>query len=140
VDGRAGVSPFSLKESESCDGRRQQIWWVSASGGSVRQLTSGDAEHMRPCVSPDGRLVAFIANRSPKADLTTVRHLWVVPVDGGEMRRVAGGWGPISTHSVADGTRLAFTGHLHGDAGQDRTYPAFVVDLTGGEPAHLPTG
>ena len=124
------------------DGRRQQIWWVSASGGSVQQLTSGDAEHMRPCVSPDGRLIAFIANRSPEADLTTVRHLWVVPVDGGEIRRVAGGWGPISDLTWSpDGARLAFTGHLHGDAGQDRTLPGiFVVDLTGGEPAHLTEG
>lgn len=95
------------------EGRRQQIWWISASGEQTRQLTSGDCEHMRPSVSPDGHLVAFIANPAPDADLTTVRHLWVVPTAGGEMRCVAGGWGPISDLTWSpDGTRLAFTGHL----------------------------
>lgn len=124
------------------NGQRQQIWWMPAAGGPARLLTSGDFEHLRPSLSPDGRWVGFVANRTPDADRTTGKHLWVVPVTGGEPRRVAGGWGPITDIAWApDGTRLAFTGHLLGDAGQDRTMPGlFAVDLDGGKPLNLLEG
>jgi acylaminoacyl-peptidase len=123
------------------EGRRQQVWWVSR-GGGVRQLTHGDFEHLRPRVSPDGRWVAFIANRTPDADRTTVQYLWVVRIDGGTLRQVGGGWGPITEVAWSpDGTRLAFVGHLLGDAGQDRTMPGlFAVDVRGGGPVNLLEG
>ena len=63
-------------------------------------------------VSPDGRQLAFGANTEEEADYTFVKHLHVVPIQGGAPHRVLEGAGPIGPVKWSpDGERVAFLGH-----------------------------
>jgi len=61
---------------------RGDIWRASIDGGTPTQLTRHPAEDHWPCVSPDGREVAFSSMRSDS------RQIHVVPVDGGEPQQI----------------------------------------------------
>ncbi|MCL6551750.1 MAG: S9 family peptidase [Firmicutes bacterium] len=94
------------------DGRYRQIFVVPATGGPARQVTDGPYDHREPAWSPDGRRLAFVANRSEDADATNVTDLWVVDAAGGEPRRLTGGVGPVLAPAWSpDGTLIAYLGH-----------------------------
>ena len=95
-----------------------QIWRMKSDGTEQTQMTD---EKERNCwfphVSPDGRLVAYIAYR--KGDLKPGEHLAgkhvelrVMPAEGGEARTVAklyGGQGTINVNSWSpDSCKIAF--------------------------------
>ena len=78
---------------------------LDVESGAVRRLTFDDSTNSAPAISPDGAKVAFLSTRTEKA------QLWLLPLDGGEARKltnlaegVGGGavWSP-------DGTTIAFT-------------------------------
>ena len=78
---------------------------LDVGSGAIRRLTFNDSTNSAPAISPDGSQVAFTSSRTEKA------QLWLLPLDGGEARRVTdlpqgvgGGavWSP-------DGTKIAFT-------------------------------
>ena len=58
-----------------------RIWVVSSSGGTPRQLTSGEGSDRAPRWSSDGRTLAFISTRGGTP------QVWSVPAAGGEPRR-----------------------------------------------------
>ncbi len=94
------------------DGRYRQIFVVPATGGPARQLTDGPYDHHEPAWSPDGRRLAFVANRADDADTTNVTDLWVVDAAGGEPRRLTRSVGPIFAPAWSpDGTLIAYFGH-----------------------------
>jgi dipeptidyl aminopeptidase/acylaminoacyl peptidase len=72
--------------------RRQHLFIVPSGGGEPRQLTEGMWDEESPRWSPDGRTLAFMANREPDADYVNVKDILTMPVDdrgqGGEIRRV----------------------------------------------------
>ncbi|MFF0771859.1 S9 family peptidase [Nonomuraea wenchangensis] len=83
-------------------------------------------------LSPDGRLVAYSSHASGHYDL------WVVPIAGGEPRRVAGfdnrtvrqfAWTP-------SGSQLVFTADENGD----EQFRIYMVALQGGEPSEVSSG
>jgi dipeptidyl aminopeptidase/acylaminoacyl peptidase len=78
---------------------------LDVESGAIRRLTFSDSTNSAPAISPDGSQVVFTSTRTEKA------QLWLLPLDGGEARRLTdlpqgvGGpavWSP-------DGTRIAFT-------------------------------
>ncbi|MCC7367277.1 MAG: S9 family peptidase [Chloroflexi bacterium] len=87
---------------------RSAIWSVPYDGGEPRQLTSGTSRERSARWSPDGRWLAFIADRDGEKG-----QLYVLPTGGGEARAVTsklagiGGvaWSP-------DSARLAFTARV----------------------------
>ena len=61
------------------------IWIVSADGGSPKQLTANARINQSPAVSPDGSYIVFHSDR------TGAPHLWRMNLDGGDQRQLTNG-------------------------------------------------
>jgi dipeptidyl aminopeptidase/acylaminoacyl peptidase len=81
------------------DGKRSHLFVVSADGKTVRDLTPGADYDVPPfslggpepiAFSPDGKELCFTANTDKDEALSTNADLFVVPVAGGEPRRITG--------------------------------------------------
>jgi Tol biopolymer transport system component len=73
-------------------------------GGSPKVLASHVPFLWGPTVSPDGREVAF-----SRAEVDGSWHIWTVPMDGGEPRRVTNSEaGEVYGRYTPDGTRILF--------------------------------
>jgi dipeptidyl aminopeptidase/acylaminoacyl peptidase len=66
-------------------GRHQQIWLLTLDGTATR-LTSEPIDVIQSCWSPDGKEIAFCANRRPDPDLSVSIALWVLTLSTGQMR------------------------------------------------------
>src|SRR6185437_6139724 len=78
---------------------------LDVESGTVRRLTYSDSTNSAPAISPDGSTVAFMSSRTEKP------QLWLLPLDGGEQRRLTDlpqgvGGGPVWS---PDGSKVAFT-------------------------------
>ena len=108
------------------------LWHVSASGGIARRLTAGLSEPSTPCLSPDGRWIAFVSRDEQHAEV------YLMPSSGGLAKRMTWlgpdtmvrGWTP-------EGHILFVTTY-----GQPffRNYRAYTLDPDGGAPHLLPFG
>jgi len=58
------------------------IWMMDASGGSARQITTGDAADSMPVAIEDGRAIAFVSNRSGRPEI------WRMNLDGTEQKQL----------------------------------------------------
>ncbi|HZS94464.1 MAG TPA: hypothetical protein VFA78_06690, partial [Chloroflexota bacterium] len=123
------------------DHRRLQIS-IADLGGETRQLTSGDFDHAEPIWSPDGRHLAFAADRNPEWDLRMASDIWLIPREGGEPRRVTDGEGEWTSPTFSpDGSRLAFVGHAA--TADERPFPytqLWTADRAGGNLRNLLAG
>ncbi|MGH2570121.1 MAG: TolB family protein, partial [bacterium] len=96
---------FCIKRVRKDENRYEShLWIVKTKGGRPKQLTRGLVLDASPVWSPDGRHLAFVSDREETTDV------WVLPVDGGEPRRVTTlGGGPVAELSWSpDGTELLF--------------------------------
>jgi len=108
------------------------LWRVPATGGVARRLTAGVSEASHPCLSPDGRHVAFVGRDEQHPEV------YLMSSEGGPARRmtwtgpdvIVRGWTP-------DGRILMVSTY-----GQPffRNYRAFTLDPAGGLPSLLPLG
>ncbi len=108
------------------------LWSVSAAGGVARRLTAGLSEPSTPCLSPDGKWLAFVGRDEQHPEV------YVMPAEGGPARRltwlgtdvIVRGWTPA-------GEIVYVTTH-----GQPffRNHQGFVIDAAGGTPRALPFG
>ncbi len=121
------------------DGRRSQLFVVSLEGGPARQITSGPYDHTSPRWSPDGKWIAFVADRDPEADYRTVSDIWVVPAEGGEPRRLTAGLGPAHNPVFSpNGRYIAYLGHTNPEpAGMSSNTRVWIVDVNQGQPRML---
>ncbi|GBC83122.1 Dipeptidyl-peptidase 5 [bacterium HR10] len=89
------------------DGKRRHLFVIPAAGGTARDLTPGD--HDVPpfslggpddyAFSPDGSELCFARKDSRDEAISTNSDLWIVPVRGGEPRR-------LTTNPAADNSPL----------------------------------
>jgi dipeptidyl aminopeptidase/acylaminoacyl peptidase len=106
------------ENEEDDEVEHSDLYLLEVESGAIRRLTFSDSTNSAPVFSPDGTKVAFTSSRTEKA------QLWLLPLDGGEPRRltdlpqgVGGGavWSP-------DGTKLAFTAGPQDERKPDRPY------------------
>ena len=114
------VDPFLWKDWYRSEGfgeirHRVQLWTVDVTTGAVTQLTRGDFHHGQPTWSPDGRQIAFMANRGGREEeiVSSTNEdydIWVVAADGGEPRKLTRNTGPdINPVWSPDGRAIAFS-------------------------------
>ena len=62
-----------------CD---DDLWQVGAEGGAARRLTAGLGEPATPCLSPDGRWIAYAGRDEQHPEV------YLMPAGGGPARRL----------------------------------------------------
>jgi len=103
-DGKSAIVTLTRYDMELNKGQTD-LWRIPTAGGAAEQLTSDPASESEPEVSPDGRWVLFSAKR----DEDKAAQLYVLPLGGGEARRVTNvPTGAGSAKWFADSQRIAF--------------------------------
>ena len=87
-------------------GAYYHIYYVTAGGGGIYQMTSGNADDWRPSFSADGTKIFFT---SARGNAPYQRDIWTVAVQGAQLTRLTNT--PVNEDGVKmspDGNRLAF--------------------------------
>lgn len=112
----------------SADRAPSRLCWLDTRTGEVSPLTDGSCTDERPAVTPDGRAVVFVSNRTGRM------NLWRVDVDGTGLAQLTDGPGPDYRPCVSpDGRLLAYF-----TSTSDRSHQVRLRDLSTGE--ELPVG
>jgi dipeptidyl aminopeptidase/acylaminoacyl peptidase len=109
-------------------------------GAAPRQLTSGDFDVTNPAWSPDGRRIAFAADRGPDATISPRLQIWSVGTDAAKpsVRALASLAGDADRPAFSpDGQRLAFIGTDVEDPPDELPPSLWVMDLPSGTPRDL---
>lgn len=113
-----------------------QIYALTIDGGALQKITSGKRDNLMPTLSPDGRSVAYVSNRSKDPDIEWLRDdLFVMPIAGGRERRIPTPPGPVEAPKFSpDGKRIAYLGHDNPDDAWGVTNTHLWVVGVSGEP------
>ncbi len=95
------------------DNGYRHVFVVPASGGTPRQITSGNFDHAGTEWTPDGRSILFSGLRSENASYQwRESEIYAVDVADGAIRQLTKRKGPDGNPSVSpDGKRVAYTGY-----------------------------
>jgi dipeptidyl aminopeptidase/acylaminoacyl peptidase len=122
--------------------RWSHLFVIDGPGRKPRQVTRGDWGVSDIDWHPDGRTIAFTADRGPEPDLHPRSTIWAVDVDGargagGKPREVlaAGGWANHPAWSP-DGTWLAAVGILEPEPLDDLSPGVLLGPADGKRPPH----
>ncbi|MEO5951378.1 MAG: S9 family peptidase, partial [Chloroflexia bacterium] len=117
--------------------RRSHLFIVPSTGGKATQLTDGDWDAGAPRWSPDGKQLAYQANREEDAELCNISDLWVMDIDGdgkkGDERRVTNHDGAIgSAEWLPTGDGFVVFGHsrLH-EGALATSLEVWTIDMEG---------
>ena len=124
--------------------RRSHLWVVAPRAGAApRQLTSGDFDVMRPTWSPNGRRIAFAADRGPDANIHPRTQIWEVAAGSAHprIRPLVSLAGDADDPSFSpDGKWLAFIGTDVEDPPDHVPPSVWVTELPNGTPRNLTAG
>ena len=117
--------------------RVDHLWIVDVATGSARRLTDGPTPERSPVWSPDGRRIAFAANRRRNADLLERRDIFVADAFTGDVTPITRG--PKSYFDspawLPDGQTIAALGHrLPAATGSRSDVWLFAADGTDAHP------
>jgi dipeptidyl aminopeptidase/acylaminoacyl peptidase len=131
---------FRDDESGHID-RRSHLWLLPFRRRAVpRQLTHGDFDVLHPSWAPDGRRIAFEADRGPDANINPRAQIWSVGTDSAKprIRELVSLAGDAQRPSFSpDGRHLAFIGTDEVDPRDELPPSLWVVDLPSGTPREL---
>jgi len=80
--------------------RRTHLFIVSTGGSTPRQITKGDWDAANPRWSPDGKWLAYLANKEPDAEFNQIIDIHLAPVDA---EGNVGDAGSVTHHNHAIG-------------------------------------
>jgi tricorn protease len=108
------------------------LWRADAGGGRAQRLSAGLAEPSNPCLSADGRWLAYTGRDEQHAEV------WLMPADGGPSRRLTWLGADTAVRGWLPDGRILFVSTW----GQPfvRNYQAYAVDPAGGMPEPLRLG
>ncbi len=108
------------------------LWRVGTGGGVATRLTAGLSEPATPCLSPDGRWLAYTGRDEQHAEV------WLMPAAGGPARRLSFLGSELAVRGFAPDGRIV----LCSNHGQPffRNWHAFLLGTEGGLPERVPLG
>ncbi len=107
------------------------LWLIDVETGVASRLTDGPVTDQEPTWSPDGRRIAYTANRRPNADLVGRSDIHVVDVATRTIRSITRGARSVfvSPAWLPDGEAIVALGHrLEGRAGSRNDLWLFAAD------------
>ncbi|SFA48287.1 Dipeptidyl aminopeptidase/acylaminoacyl peptidase [Parageobacillus thermantarcticus] len=94
------------------DDKQDVLIRIDVETGEIQGLTDGDDEIGSFTISPDGKTVAFTANRSEEPDFTFTRDIFLLDIESGKTRKITNGDGLFTSLSWSpNGKMLAAIGH-----------------------------
>ena len=120
--------------------RRKHLFVAPVSGGSARDLTPGTRD-VPPfslggpddyAISPDGAELCYVMNPDPEPATSTNSELYVVPIAGGQPRKITSNVGADNSPQYSpDGRQIAWRTQLRGGYESDRWRLAVLERATG---------
>ena len=74
------------------------LYSISATGGKATRLTSGLSFDSKPILSPDGKMIAYVSDKSGAI------HMWVMNADGSQDRQLDHGTFDLSVNRIREFT------------------------------------
>ncbi len=111
-----------------------QVYAIDIASAKLRKITSGKRHNLSPAVSPDGRWIAYVSNRSRNPDIDSLRDdLFIIPFGGGKERRIETPAGPITAPAFSPDSRMiGYIGHDNpNDAWGVTNFHVWSVGLAG---------
>lgn len=136
------LTRLDFRDDESGHVMRRAHLWLLAARPSVRprQLTRGDFDVLHPAWAPDGRRIAFSADRGQDATIHPRLQLWSVGVDAARprVRELVSLAGDADRPAFSpDGRHLAFIGTDVDDPPDEVPPGVWVMELPSGKPRCL---
>lgn len=118
---------------------KPHLWRINARSGKMKQLTFGINGDHSPCVSSDGKKIAFVSNRQKEyEDKLLYYDIFVISSDGTKERRIPTPPGPKGSPVFSpDGRSIAYTGRKDPNFRGWRSFYLWKVPVRGGRAVNL---
>ena len=80
---------YKVNAAGFLDNRYSHLWVADLARGTSRRIGGGPYDFAAPAVSPDGRFIAFVSNRTDDRDENRNSDIFVIPADSGALIRVS---------------------------------------------------